>query len=97
MSRNTFSGFQSFEDFIDGRKASVSLTTNGSQVLTINGAVSATIIGELKGSTLQETVNNLRAVNLTLGIPHPGSKDNAGRPSLPCIMESKSDWESIDL
>ena len=73
------------------------MTTNGSQVLTITGAVSATIIGELKGSTLQETVNNLRSVNLTLGIPHAGSKDNAGRPSLPCIMESKSDWESIDL
>ena len=30
-------------------------------------------------------------------IPHAGSKDNAGRPSLPCIMESKSDWESIEL
>ena len=97
MSQNTFAGFQAFEDFVDGRKASVAMTTNGSQVLTINGAVSATIIGALKGSTLQETVNNLRAVNLTLGIPHPGSKDNAGRPSLPCIMESKSDWESIEL
>ncbi len=97
MSQNTFSGFQAFEDFVDGRRASVSLTTNGSHVLTINGAVSATIINTLKGSTLQETVNNLRSVNLTLGIPHKGSKDNAGRPSLPCIMESKSDWESIDL
>lgn len=97
MSRNTFAGFQSFEEFLNGRKASISQTTNGSQVLTINGAVSATIINELKGSTLQETVNNLRAVNLTLGIPHPGSKDNAGRPSLPCIMESKSEWESIEL
>ena len=95
--RNTFANFQDFESFIDGRKASVSMTTNGSQVLTINGTVAATIINSLKGSTLQETVNNLRAVNLTLGIPHPGSKDNAGRPSLPCIMESKSDWESIDL
>ena len=97
MSQNTFAGFQAFEDFVNGRKASVAMTTNGSQVLTINGAVSATIIGALKGSTLQETVNNLRSVNLTLGIPHKGSVDNAGRPSLPCIMESKSDWESIDL
>ena len=94
---NTFAGFQAFEDFIDGRKASVAMTTNGSQVLTINGKVSATIIGALKGSTLQETVNNLRSVNLTLGIPIAGSVDNAGRPSLPCIMESKSDWESIEL
>ena len=97
MSRNTFASFQDFESFIDGRKASISMTTNGSQVLTINGAVSATIINSLKGSTLQETVNNLRSVNLTLGIPHAGSKDNAGRPSLPCIMESKSEWESIEL
>lgn len=97
MSQNTFAGFQAFEDFVNGRKASVAMTTKGSQVLTINGAVSATIIGALKGSTLQETVNNLRSVNLTLGIPHAGSKDNAGRPSLPCIMESKSDWESIEL
>ncbi len=94
---NTFASFQSFEDFLDGRKASISQTTNGSQVLTISGTVAATIIGALKGSTLQETAANLRAVNLTLGIPHAGSKDNAGRPSLPCIMESKSDWESIEL
>ncbi len=95
--RNTFANFQDFESFINGRKASVAMTTNGSQVLTIAGQVSATIIGALKGSTLQETVNNLRSVNLTLGIPHAGSVDNAGRPSLPCIMESKSDWESIEL
>ena len=94
---NTFASFQSFEAFLDGRKASISQTTNGSQVLTVGGQVAATIINTLKGSTLQETANNLRAVNLTLGIPHPGSKDNAGRPSLPCIMESKSDWESIEL
>ena len=97
MTRNTFSGFQSFEAFLDGRKATIDETNQGFHVLSIYGQVAATISNKLKGSTLEETVANLRAVNLTLGLPHPGSVDNAGRPSLPCLLEAKSEWKSIEL
>ena len=97
MSQNTFSGFQSFEAFLDGRKATIDETDQGYHVLSISGQVAATISNKLKGSTLEETAAILRGVRLTLGLPHPGSKDNAGRPSLPCLLESKSTWKSIEL
>ena len=94
---NTFASFQDFADFTADKRASIALTSNGSQVLLLNGSVAATIKNELKGSTIQETAQRLRSVNLTVGIPHSGSTDMKGRPSLPCIIESKSDWETIDL
>jgi hypothetical protein len=94
---NTFASFQDFVSFTSGAKVQLAQTTNGSQVLTLNGTVAATIKNDLKGSTIAETAAKLRSINLTLGMPHAGSTDQAGRPSLPCIMESNSDWETIDL
>ena len=102
MSQNTFATFQSMEEYlasnsIDRKKVAVAKTTNGALLLTAYGRPIATIHNELKGSTPQETARKLASVNITFGIPHPGSKDNAGRPSLPCAMESKSQWEEVAL
>ena len=102
MAQNTFAKFQSMEEYlasnsIDRKKIAVAKTTNGALLLTAYGQPSATIHNELKGSTPQETARKLASVNITLGIPHPGSIDNAGRPSLPCAMESKSQWEEVSL
>ena len=92
-----FSDFEAFDSFVGGRKVTVVMTTNGSQLLKVGGKVSATIKNELKGNTIQETAEKLRSVNLVLGIPHAGSLDNQGNPSLPCLMEDKSPWEEIAL
>ena len=102
MSQNTFASFQSMEEYlasnsIDRKKVAVAKTTNGALLLTAYGQPIATIHNALKGSTPQETARKLASVNITLGIPHPGSVDNVGRPSLPCAMESKSQWEEVAL
>lgn len=73
-------------------------TSNGSVLLTALGTPVATIKSELKGNTLQETAANFKAVAaLCFGIPKPGSVDQSGRPSLPCCMESKTQWEEIAI
>jgi len=94
MAQNNFKGFQSLQEFLQGFNASakelkVALTTKGYQLLTLRGQVVSTIHRDLKGRNAQQTARNLASVNLTFGIPHDGG--------LPCVMESKSDWQVVDI
>ncbi len=94
MAQNTFKRFQSLNEFLQGFNASakdlsVALTTKGFQLLTLRGEVVATIHGPLKGRNPQQTARNLASINMVFGIPHDGG--------LPCVMESKSDWEIVDI
>ncbi len=94
MAQNTFKRFDKLNKFLSKHNATkedlgVALTTNGFQLLSINGEVVATIHGPLKGRTPQQTAKNLAAVNLTFGIPHDGGT--------PCVMEDKSDWEVVNI
>lgn len=102
MSKNTFASIKTLGEFLrsEGLNRSdlgVSQTSNGSIVLTALGGVVATIKNDLKGHNAAATAKNLSAVNLCFGIPHPGSKDNSGRPSLPCVMESSTEWDVVSL
>lgn len=80
-------------------EVSVALTTNGSTMLTAKGFSNpvAVIQNKLKGANHRETAAKLGSVNLCVGIPHPGDKDQSGRDSLPCLMESTTQWEEISL
>lgn len=94
MANKTFKQFKSLSSFLKEHNASkkdlsIALTTNGFQLLTINGEVVSTIHGELKGRTPQQTAKTLASVNLTFGIPH----DNG----LPCLLEDKSTWEEVAI
>jgi hypothetical protein len=94
MANKTFKQFQSFDDFCAAhnmlpKDIKLVLTTNGYQLLAHRGTVIATIHRDLKGRSPQQTARNLVAVNLTFGIPHDGG--------LPCLLENKSQWETIDL
>ena len=94
MAQNTFKKFQSLNEFLRGHKAyaselNVALTTKGFQLLTLRGEVVSTIHNPLKGSTPQETAQNLAAVNLTFGVPHDGG--------LPCVLEDQSTWEEVAI
>lgn len=89
-----FASFENFDDYCAAhnmlpKDVKLVLTTNGYQLLAHRGKVISTIHRDLKGSTPQETAKNITAVNLTFGIPHDGG--------LPCVMENKSQWETIDL
>ena len=93
-SKKVFQRFESFDDFCTANNMAAKdiklvLTTNGYQLLAHRGKVIATIHRELKGANPQETARNITAVNLTFGIPHDGG--------LPCLLENKSQWETIDL
>ena len=95
MTQTTFKGFKTLNQFLQGFNASakdlsVALTTRGFQLLTLRSEVVATIHGPLKGSTPEQTARNLAAVNMVFGIPH----DPKG---LPCVMESKSNWQIVDI
>ena len=89
--------FKSFENFdsycaannMAAKDIKLVLTTNGYQLLAHRGTVIATIHRDLKGANPQQTARNITAVNLTFGIPHDGG--------LPCLLENKSQWETIDL
>lgn len=92
--KNTFKGFQSLQEFLQGFNASakelkVALTTKGFQLLTLRGQVVSTIHGPLKGSNPQQTARNLASINMVFGIPHDGG--------LPCALENKSSWEIVDI
>lgn len=94
MSQKVFKSFKSLNEFLQEFKASakelkIAHTTKGYQLLTLRGQVVSTIHGPLKGSTPQQTARNLAAVNLTFGVPHDGG--------LPCVMEDKSEWETVDI
>lgn len=94
MSKTTFSSFQNFDSYcaannMAAKDIKLVLTTNGYQLLAHRGTVISTIHGDLKGSNPQQTARNITAVNLTFGIPHDGG--------LPCLLEDKSTWETIDL
>ena len=94
MANKTFKQFQNFDDYcaannMVAKNIKLVVTTKGFQLLAHRGTVIATIHNELKGRTPQQTAQNIAAVNLTFGIPH----DNG----LPCLLENKSDWETIDL
>ena len=94
MANKTFKEFQNFDDYcathdMVAKNIKLVLTKNGYQLLAHRGKVIATIHGELKGSTPQQTAQNITSVNLTFGIPY----DNG----LPCLLENKSQWETIDL
>lgn len=94
MAQKVFASFENFEDYcaannMVAKDIKLVLTTNGYQLLAHRGKVISTIHGDLKGATPQETARNITAVNLTFGIPHDGG--------LPCLLENKSQWETIDL
>lgn len=94
MAQKVFASFENFEDYcaannMAAKDIKLVMTTNGYQLLAYRGTVISTIHGDLKGSTPQETAKNIAAVNLTFGIPHDGG--------LPCLLENKSQWETIDL
>ena len=100
--KQPFSEIVTFEEFLSSKdlipKAiKIAKTTNGSIILTAHGSPVATIKKELQGASLAETAANLAAINLCFGMPHAGSVDQSGRPSLPCCMESKSQWEEVAL
>lgn len=100
--KRTFSSIKTLGEFLrseglDRRDLGVSQTSNGSLVLTALGEVVATIKNDLKGPTAAATAKNLSSVNLCFGIPHPGTTDNSGRPSLPCVMESTTEWDVVSL
>lgn len=94
MAQKVFASFENFDDYcadhnMAAKDIKLVLTTNGFQLLAHRGRVIATIHGELKGSTPQQTARLITAVNLTFGIPHDGG--------LPCLLENKSQWETVDL
>ena len=94
MSQKTFSSFENFDSYcaannMAAKDIKLVLTTNGYQLLAHRGKVISTIHRDLKGSTPQETAKNITAVNLTFGIPQGGG--------LPCLLENKSQWETVDL
>lgn len=94
MAQKVFASFENFDDYcaannMVAKNIKLVLTTNGYQLLAHRGKVIATIHGALKGSTPQETAKNIAAVNLTFGIPHDGG--------LPCLLENKSQWETVDI
>ena len=94
MSQKVFASFESFQSFctsnnMDAKDIKLVLTTNGYQLLAHRGKVISTIHGDLKGANPEQTARNITAVNLTFGIPHDGG--------LPCLLEDKSTWETIDL
>ena len=100
--KQTFAEFVTLEGFltktgIKQNALTLVKTTNGSTMLTAHGSPVATIKKELQGASLAKTAANLAAVNLCFGMPHAGSVDQSGRASLPCAMESKSQWEEIAL
>ena len=100
--QQTFAEIVTLEGFLAKKNIkpnalNIAKTTNGSIILTAHGSPVATIKKELQGASLAETVANLTAVNLCFGMPHAGSVDQSGRPSLPCAMESKSQWEEVAL
>ena len=94
MAQKVFASFENFEDYCSANNMAAKdiklvLTTNGYQLLAHKGKVISTIHGDLKGVNPQQTARKITAVNLTFGIPHDGG--------LPCLMEDKSEWETIDL
>ena len=100
--KQTFAEIVTLEAFLTKKgikqnALNIAKTTNGSTILTAHGSPVATIKKELQGASLAETAANLAAVNLCFGMPHAGSVDQSGRASLPCAMESKSQWEEIAL
>lgn len=102
MNNKPFAQIVTLEEFASSKniplsKISVAQTTNGSTLLTALGSPVAVIQNKLKGASLQATAANLGSVNLCVGIPHAGDTDQSGRPSLPCLMESTTQWEEISL
>ena len=100
--KQIFSEIVTLEGFLSskGIKANalkIAKTTNGAIILTAHGSPVATIKKELQGASAEETAANLSAINLCFGMPHAGSVDRSGRASLPCCMESKSQWEEVAL
>ena len=94
MSQKVFKSFENFDSYcaannMAAKDIKLVLTTNGYQLLAHRGKVISTIHRDLKGANPQQTARNITAVNLTFGIPHDGG--------LPCLLEDKSTWETIDL
>lgn len=94
MTQKVFKSFENFDSYctannIAAKDIKLVLTTNGYQLLAHRGKVISTIHKDLKGSNPQETAKNITAVNLTFGIPNDGG--------LPCLLENKSQWETVDL
>lgn len=97
-----FASIITFEQFISNKRATpqdikIAKTTNGSIVLTMFGSPVATLKKELQGENARETAEKLKGINLCFGIPKDGTVDQKGRPSLPCAMESVSQWEEVAL
>ena len=93
---SNFKRFESFREFVKSNNVQVAETDKGKMVLMVDGEFVATISKDLQGSTAAETVQNLRSVNLSVGIPTKSVQED-GRPNRPCVFENKSTWELVDL
>ena len=97
-----FASIITLENFLSNKNAKpqdlkIAKTTNGSIILTMFGSPVATLKKELQGNDARETAAKLAGINLCFGIPKAGAIDQKGRPSLPCAMESISQWEEVAL
>lgn len=97
MSGFRFKSFVNFEEWAADQPGDVNLThtTNGSVFLMVRGEVVAHVKKELRGSTAEETLQNLAGINLTIGIP-PADPETQ-EVGLPTLMEDKSQWDTIKL
>lgn len=98
-----FEKIVTLEEFCAEKKISpshikVAKTNNGKILLTALGSPIATVKTELQGNSPRETVMNIAAcAAICFGMPKAGSVDQSGRASLPCCMESTSQWEEVAL
>ena len=102
MENRPFERIVSFEEFLaeknlEQSQLRIAKTTSGKIVMTARGSVISTIKTELQAATAAETAANIGSVMFCFGIPKAGAVDQQGRPSLPCLMESKSQWEEVTL
>ena len=99
MSEFRFDTFENFEDWADAQSGPVSIAhTSGESkavFLTVRGKVVAHVKKELRGATAQETLDNIKGINLTIATP---PKDPAtGEVGLPTLMQDKSEWDTLVL
>ena len=86
----------SFEDYCDQfnlQKSNLEIAQmpEGDFVVIANDNMIFSIDDGLKGKNLQQTIAMVSTVSLEVGVPKAGSK------RLPCLLESKHKWETLDL
>lgn len=107
MEKQTFAQLQTFEEFcyvnnFDPKQVHIQmLKKSGLPAMTHMGKIVAFFSKNLRGVDAKQTMAKLKAVNMniTFGIPHEGSVDLSGRPSMPNIMEAGQlfDGEAVAL